>query len=78
MADKVSFGNGDAPQAERWPFSKLKRGKYFECEDLSQHTAIRTAATRARKRLKKKFSVRKVTMVEGGVRRQVIRVYLAS
>jgi hypothetical protein len=77
MADKVSFGNGQPYRTpERWPFSQLKPGHFFECTDLSQHTAIRTAASRARKRLKRRFSVRKVTLTENRVRRQVIRVYL--
>jgi hypothetical protein len=75
-SDKVSMGNGSPPDVERWPFSELKRGKYFEVTDLKQHTAVRTASTRAKKKLGKKFSVRKVTLTEDGVARQVIRVYL--
>jgi hypothetical protein len=80
MADKVSFGigNGRSRVPERWPFSKLTRGHYFQCDDLTQHTALRTAATRARKKLGKKFSVRKVTIVSGGVKKQAIRVYLQT
>lgn len=69
----VTMGEGEAPGRERWPFSTLKRkGLYFECENLSQHTALRTAASRASKRYKRKFSVRKV-MNERGI--PVIRVY---
>ena len=79
MADKVSFGNGRPPEDERWPFSTLKRGSYFQVEDLKQHTALRTAATRARKRLGKRFSVRKVTFQGAdGAKRQAIRVYLKT
>lgn len=76
MASKVSFGNGAVPQVERWPFSTLKRGQYFQCDDITQHTAIRAAATRARKRLNKTFSVHKVKVKEGAEIRRVIRVYL--
>lgn len=76
MSSEVSFGEGRAPGKERWPFSELKRGKYFECEDLSQHTAIRTAASRAQKKLKRQFSVRKIRVTAGKAQRTVIRVFL--
>jgi hypothetical protein len=74
---EVAFGEGRAPGKERWPFSELKRGKYFQCEDVSLHTAIRTAASRAQKRLNKKFTVRKMQVPDGpGVFKTVIRVFL--
>ncbi|HSV90943.1 MAG TPA: hypothetical protein VLH80_07570 [Nitrospiraceae bacterium] len=72
MADKVSFGNGDSARVERWPFSKLKPGKYFEITDLSQHVALRTAASRARKKHNTTFIVRKMTRQDGT---PILRVY---
>lgn len=68
----VTFGEGDTPGRERWPFAKLARGKFFEVADLTKHVALRTAASRARKKLNKIFAVRKVTREDGA---QVIRVY---
>lgn len=68
---QVTMGEGEAPGRERWPFASLKKGKYFECVNLAQHTALRTAASRASRRYKRKFSVRKL-VVEG---QTVIRVY---
>lgn len=67
----VVIGNGTVKETERWPFGKLTLQNYFEVDDLGLHTAVRTAATRAKKKYNRNFSVRKVT-VEG---RQVIRVY---
>lgn len=79
MPSKVSIANGVAPTAERWPFSTLKRGQYFQCDDLTKHTAIRAAATRASKRLNKKFSVSKVKIKQkDGQVLQVIRAYLSK
>jgi hypothetical protein len=71
MVSEVQIGEGTVREIERWPFSRLKRGNYFEVKDLEDHAAVRSAATRAKKRYKRHFSVRKVT-VEG---KQVIRVY---
>lgn len=74
---EVAFGEGRVPGKERWPFSALKRGKYFECEDVNLHTAIRTAASRAQKRLGKKFTVRKMRVPSGASgEKTVIRVFL--
>lgn len=77
MADEnnttVTLGDGAPPKRERWPFSKLKSGEYFQCDDLGQHMALRTAASRAQKRLGTRFSVRKVALRSG---RQVIRVFM--
>lgn len=75
MASKVSFGNGAVPVVERWPFSTLKPGQFFQCDDVKQHIALRAAATRARKRLKRTFSVNKVKLTKDGELIQVIRVY---
>lgn len=75
-SNEVSVGEGKAPTNERWPFSTLKKGQYFQCDDLTQHTALRTAASRAKKKLSKVFSVRKVAIKVGGEARTVIRVFL--
>jgi len=69
----VTLGDGAPPRRERWPFSGLKSGEYFQCDDLTQHTAIRTAASRAQKKYGTKFSVRKVKLRSG---RSVLRVYM--
>lgn len=67
---KVIMGKG-TPVRERWPFSKLKAGRFFQVDDVTQWIAIRTAASRAGKRLGKEFSVRKAEY-KG---KAVIRVY---
>lgn len=74
---EITVGEGQAPGKERWPFSTLRRGKYFECADVKLHTALRTAASRAQKRLKKKFTVRKMQVPNGtaGNLKTVIRVF---
>lgn len=77
VMNEVTFGEGKVPgRGERWPFSTLKRGKYFECADLTLYTAIRTAASRAQKKLKRKFTVRKLRVpVKEGEPHTVIRVF---
>lgn len=67
----VSIGSGTVKETERWPFGQLTLQNYFQVDNLKLHTAVRTAATRAKKKYGRNFSVRKVT-VEG---RKVIRVY---
>lgn len=76
MADeqKVSMGTGAPQQRERWPFSKLKPGKFFQVDDMRNWIAVRTAASRAGKRLNRQFSVRKAQH-KG---KEVIRVYVAA
>lgn len=69
----VTLGDGTAPRRERWPFGSLKPGKYFQCADVTQHTAIRTAASRAQKKYRCRFSVRKVRLSTG---KFVIRVFM--
>ncbi|OLB83114.1 MAG: hypothetical protein AUI15_36640 [Actinobacteria bacterium 13_2_20CM_2_66_6] len=69
----LSVGEGTAPRREKWPFGKLKPGAYFECSDVEQHTALRTAASRARKKYGRRFSVHKVRVAPGNY---VIRVFL--
>lgn len=69
----VSVGDGAPPRRERWPFATLQSGQYFQCDDLQQHTAIRTAASRAQRKYGKRFSVRKVKLRSG---REVIRVFM--
>lgn len=76
MGNEVTFGAGTVPAKERWPFAQLKPGKYFQCDDVSQHTAIRTAASRAQKKWGRKFSVRKLTVGKGEEAHAVIRVFL--
>lgn len=67
---------GTIAQTERWPFASLKRGSYFQVDDLSLHTAVRSAATRAKRRYpQKNFSVRKVTVMKNGAPQRVLRVY---
>ena len=70
--DQVTFGEGDNPGRGRWPFEQLKKGQFFEVTDLTKHVALRTAASRARKKFKKVFAVRKVKRDDDV---QVIRVY---
>ena len=73
--DEIKFGEGDSPGRGRWPFDKLarcKKGGFFEVTDLEKHVALRTAASRASKKTKKVFSVRKVKRDDGVT---VIRVY---
>lgn len=72
MSEDVKFGEGKTPVKARWPFAELKKGKFFEVHDVTKHIALRTAASRARKKLSRTFAVRKVTREDGEV---VIRVY---
>lgn len=66
------MGEGKPPVRERWPFADLKKGKFFEVADVTKHVALRTAASRAKKKLNRVFAVRKVTRDDGA---SVIRVY---
>jgi frataxin-like iron-binding protein CyaY len=70
---KVVIAKGAAPSRERWPFSKLKPGEFFQVDNMTQWIALRTAASRAGKRLNRKFSVRK----DEHKGKEVIRVYAA-
>jgi hypothetical protein len=72
VVDEVTFGEGENPGRSRWPFSQLAKGKFFEVTDLKKHVALRTAASRARKKLRRIFAVHKVTKDDGT---KVIRVY---
>jgi hypothetical protein len=71
--EEVTFGAGKTPARGRWPFADLKKGEFFEVTDLEKHVALRTAASRARKKLKRVFAVRKVKREDNGA--QVLRVY---
>lgn len=73
MSTKVTLGDGIAPRREKWPFASLKPGNYFQCADIEQHTALRTAASRAQKKYGKRFSVHKVRLAPGNY---VLRVFL--
>lgn len=70
--EDVTMGQGKTPVRDRWPFAKLKKKQFFEVTDLTKHVALRTAASRARKKLNKVFAVRKVIRED---KVQVIRVY---
>jgi len=72
VGEEMTFGEGEAPGRGRWPFERLKKGEFFEVSDLNKHVALRTAASRASKKLKKTFAVRKVTKEDNAV---VIRVF---
>ena len=71
--EEVTFGDGKTPTRGRWPFADLKKGQFFEVADLEKHVALRTAASRARKKLKRVFAVRKVKRETDGA--QVLRVF---
>ena len=71
--EEVTFGEGKKPAKDRWPFATLKAKQFFEVTDLSRHVALRTAASRARRKLKRKFAVRKVKRESDGL--EVIRVF---
>lgn len=71
--EEVTFGEGKKPIRDRWPFATLKAKQFFEVTDLTKHVALRTAASRARKKLKRTFAVRKIKRESDGV--EVIRVY---
>lgn len=71
----VTIGTGEAPARKTWPFERLKKGQYFQCDDLERWIALRTSASRAGKKLGKRFKVRKVEIGKGSTRREVIRVY---
>ena len=73
VVEEVTFGDGKTPTRGRWPFADLKKGQFFEVTDLEKHVALRTAASRARKKLKRVFAVRKVTREGDGA--QVLRVF---
>jgi hypothetical protein len=66
-------GKGTPPVRGRWPdLQTIKRGHFFEVDDLAQHVNLRSAASRAGKRLKRRFSVCKEKN-DGGA--EVLRVY---
>lgn len=71
---KVTLGKGRPAVRERWPFSKLKAGGFFQVDDMTQWVALRTAANRAGKKLGSRFSVRKAE-ARG---KEVIRVYIVT
>lgn len=49
------------PGKSKYPFDKLRVGGAFKTDDLSKYQMLRSAASRAGKALKRKFSVRKFT-----------------
>lgn len=67
----IKIKSGEPPQLDRWKIGAIPRGKYAEYSEVEHHGAIRSAATRIGKRMKRQFSVRKVLVGSG----YVIRVY---
>lgn len=66
-------GKGKAPPRGRWPdFHTVKKDHFFEVADLAQHVNLRSAASRAAKRLGRTFTVRKEENSSGT---EVLRVY---
>jgi len=60
----------------KWPFFQtLKVGFFYEEPDVAKHDALRTAASRAQSRLKRKFKVRKEEVELGGAMVEVVRIY---
>ena len=53
-----SFG---VPGKSKYEFDKLKVGGALKTNDLTKYQQLRSAATRQGKKLKRKFSVRKIT-----------------
>lgn len=50
----------------KYNFEVLKVGGALKTTDLKQYQQLRSAATRQGRKLKRKFSVRKITEKEGG------------
>lgn len=74
MTTETKIGRGTPPQ--KWPFFRtLKRGGFAEVADLSKYSALRTAASRAGPKLRRKFSVSKELREPNGNGEMVIRVY---
>lgn len=48
------------PGKSKYPFDKLQVGGAFKTDDLTKYQMLRSAASRAGKALKRKFSVRKI------------------
>lgn len=49
------------PGKSKYSFDKLKVGQALKFSDLTKHIALRSAASKQGKALKRKFSVKKVT-----------------
>jgi len=60
----ISTDDTPPPPREKWPFRLLDVGQGFETTELGYHMALRSAATRYGKKLRRKFSVRKMLNVE--------------
>lgn len=79
MTTETKIGRGTPPK--KWPFfSTLKVGQFAEVTDLTKYAALRTAASRAGAKLKKKFSVSKEPLDPSGKKSDamVLRVYRAE
>lgn len=77
MRSEVTIGEG-TPQTKGWPFADLEIGKFFQISDLEQYASLRTAASRAGKKLTRRFAVRKTELKVRGKPRTVLRVYRVS
>lgn len=75
--NEVAIKRGKAPPRERWGLSQIKKDHYAEFTNLGDYGAIRAAASRTGKRLKRSFSVRKEN-TEDKPPREVIRVYRST
>ena len=82
MTAETKTGRGKPPQ--KWPFFQtLKVNHFAEVKDVSKYSALRTAASRAGVKLKRKFTVSKEDVEENNGERgeihvpahQVLRVY---
>lgn len=49
------------PGKSKYPFAKLKIEGAFKTDDLTKYATLRSAASRASKALKRKFTVRRIT-----------------
>lgn len=62
MSENIEIDqNYGIPGRSKYPFNDLKIGGAFKSDDLAMYPAIRSAASRQGKALKKKFSVMKKT-----------------
>lgn len=76
MTTETKIGRGTPPT--KWPFFRtLKVGQFAEETDATKYSALRTAASRAGAKLKRKFTVSKEVDngERGEIERTVIRVY---
>lgn len=62
MSETVEIDqNFGLPERSKYPFGKLQVGGAFKTDDLTKYQTLRSAASRAGKAMKKRFSVKKIT-----------------